>query len=43
MATQDKKNGKKNYLNILMNIGKLIAKKSKDPKVNKEIKKRANY
>ena len=27
METQDKKNGKKNYLNILMNIGKLMAKK----------------
>lgn len=34
---------KKDFLAKLMEVGKLMAEKSKDPKVAKEIKEKANY
>ena len=39
----DPKNKKKNFLARLLAVGKIMAKKSMDEKLNKEINKRANY
>ena len=43
MEKSDNKVKNKNFITKIMEIGKLMAEKSKDDKVNKAIKKRANY
>ena len=43
MEKVDKKIKNKNFIIKLMEIGKIRAEKSKDDKINKSIKKRANY
>ena len=39
----DLKDKKKNFLARILEVGKIMAKKSTNEKINKEIKKRANY
>ena len=43
MEKSDNKVKSKNFITKIMEIGKIMAEKSKDDKVNKAIKKRANY
>lgn len=43
MAKVENKEEKKSFLAKIMEVGRIMAGKSKDEKVNKAIKKRANY
>ena len=43
MLNMGQKNNKMEIWAILLAVGKIMAKKSMDEKLNKEIKKRANY
>jgi len=43
MDQKDKKSEKKNFIARILEVGRIMAIKSADEKVNNEIKERANY